>query len=130
MGIRASRADAEKVLASARTAVGVNPAALGVADVPSDPSEKEFQAAVVREADRRGWSLCYHTKDSRRSEPGFPDLVLGRFRDGRLLVAELKVGKNTATPEQEAWLAMFRAAGVEAHLWRPEDWERIRKTLA
>ena len=36
-------------------------------------NEKKFQSQVVRIAKVFGW-LCYHTYDSRRSEPGFPDL--------------------------------------------------------
>lgn len=40
-------------------------------------SEKEFQAQVLDLARLTGW-LCYHPHDSRRSAPGFPDLVLVR----------------------------------------------------
>ena len=40
-------------------------------------TEKKFQAAVLQIANMYGW-LAYHTHDSRRSAPGFPDLVLVR----------------------------------------------------
>jgi hypothetical protein len=44
-------------------------------------------------------------------------------RGGRLLFAELKVGRNRPTPAQENWLAALRAvAGVEVYLWREADW--------
>ncbi len=38
-------------------------------------AEGDFQAGVVRLAELRGW-LVYHTHDSRRSQPEFPDLTL------------------------------------------------------
>ena len=60
-------------------------------------SEKEFMAEVIAFAKRHGW-LVYHTHDSRKSEKGFPDLIL--LKDLRLVVAELKVGTNQTTPEQ------------------------------
>lgn len=56
-----------------------------------------------------GW-LAYHTHDSRRSEPGFPDAVF--VRDGRIVFAELKAARGRVTPEQRAWLeALGKAAG-------------------
>lgn len=58
---------------------------------------------------------------------GFPDLVMAR--GGTLLVAELKVGKNKPTDEQEAWLAAFRLTGARVYEWRPEDWPEIERVL-
>lgn len=93
---------------------------------PPDPSsEKEFQADVIRFAKSEGW-LCYHTRDSRRSESGFPDLVL--IRDG-LIVAELKTADGRLTASQANWLDSFRACGIAAYLWRPADWPRIVEVL-
>ena len=40
-------------------------------------SEEQFQQQVIDLATLRGWR-CYHTRDSRRSAEGFPDLVLAR----------------------------------------------------
>lgn len=91
-------------------------------------SESQFQAAVIALAKRLGW-LCYHTHDSRRSESGFPDLVLVRPRDGRLLCAELKVGKNRPTGPQRLWLDALNAAGVTAVVWRASDWAQIVEEL-
>ena len=90
-------------------------------------TEKQFQANVVKAARTLGW-LCYHTHDSRRSEKGFPDLTMVR-RD-RLLFAELKVGKNKLTPDQQDWLGSLLRAGQEAFVWRPEDWAEIVETLS
>ena len=40
-------------------------------------SEEEFQQQVIDLATLRGWRH-YHTRDSRRSAEGFPDLILAR----------------------------------------------------
>ena len=106
-------------------------------------SEKQFQSAVLQLAKLRGW-LCYHPYDSRRSTPGFPDLVL--VRDGEVVFAELKTDKGKLTKAQEQWLEQLcrvseRAesaltdAGqcgpsiVSAVVWRPTDWPVIEVTL-
>jgi hypothetical protein len=52
-----------------------------------DVSEATLLAKVMAEARRLGY-LVYHTHDSRRSAPGFPDLVLCNGQ--RLLFVELK----------------------------------------
>ncbi|VTR96025.1 vrr-nuc domain-containing protein : VRR-NUC domain protein OS=Micrococcus luteus SK58 GN=HMPREF0569_1589 PE=4 SV=1: VRR_NUC [Gemmata massiliana] len=89
-------------------------------------SESEFQAQLVREAKRLGWE-CYHTHDSRRSEAGFPDLVL--IRGPVLIVAELKVKRNKPTAAQVKWLELFAGAGARAFHWRPENWAEIVEQL-
>ena len=59
---------------------------------------------------------------------GFPDLVL--VRRSRLVFAELKVGKNKLTSEQEAWLKDLEAVPyLESYLWWPVDWARIERIL-
>jgi hypothetical protein len=95
---------------------------------PAEPvSEKQFQAAVVKEAKRLGWRV-YHTYDSRKSEAGFVDLVL--LRGPRKMVAELKVGSNKPSAAQLNWLEWFADAGVESHVWYPTDWPKIMERLA
>jgi hypothetical protein len=95
-------------------------------------SEKEFQQMIVDLATYLGY-LHYHTHDSRRSVPGFPDLVLIRpvreDRSARLLISELKVGKNTPTPAQRLWLSAFAACGIETYVWYPRDWDEIVEVL-
>jgi hypothetical protein len=72
----------------------------------------------VRRTARELGYLTYHTHDSRRSEPGFPDLVLvGQ----RVIYAELKRTLGRVSPEQKKWLAALAAAGAETHVWRPVD---------
>lgn len=90
-------------------------------------SEKDFMADVVELATWTGWRN-YHTHDSRRSNPGFPDIVL--VRDGRLIFAELKSEKGKPTPAQRAWLGeLRRCPGVEAYVWCPSDWPTLEAVL-
>ena len=72
-------------------------------------------------ADRLGW-LAYHTHDSRRSEPGFPDLVLVHPVKKQLLFRELKRTKGVVSAAQTKWLVTLRSAGHDAKIWRPADW--------
>jgi hypothetical protein len=94
---------------------------------PTGPTEKQFQAQVVQLARLCGWRV-YHTHDSRRCAPGFPDLLL--LRAGQFLAAELKTDRGRLTSEQATWLGAFREAGVPAYLWRPSDWPAIERVLA
>lgn len=90
-------------------------------------SEQAFQAQVLDLARLTGW-LCYHTFDSRRSAPGFPDLVL--VRPPVIIFAELKTDAGTLRPEQHGWLdALGACPGVDVFLWRPGDWKRIEEVL-
>jgi hypothetical protein len=96
-------------------------------------SEREFQRQVIELATRCGWAV-YHTHDSRRSQRGFPDLVLARPRQGdrpgALLFVELKTETGRLSLDQIFWLATLNAAGVTAKVWRPADWDQIERVLA
>jgi hypothetical protein len=62
----------------------------------------------------------YHTWDSRKSEPGFPDCVIVLPVQGRTLFVELKKQHAGMSPEQGAWLRdLSETKGVECYLWRP-----------
>lgn len=84
-------------------------------------TEAGFQRAVTELAELYGW-LVYHTHDSRRSAPGFPDLALAK--GGRVILAELKAERGRLSATQERWV---REAG--AVVWRPSMWELIVATL-
>ncbi len=97
-------------------------------------TEKELLANVRELAKLTGW-LCYHTHNSQRSEPGFPDLVLLQFGlNPRLCFIELKSQKGQLTRNQMVWgvqLAQLNKP-VSYHVFRPADWldgtiERILK---
>jgi hypothetical protein len=82
--------------------------------------ERELQVQVLELARMLGY-LAYHTYDSRRSVPGFPDLVLLHPRSGNLVVAELKSETGRVTLEQDEWLRAFALRGA-AFVWRPSTW--------
>ena len=88
-------------------------------------SEKDFQDTVVTLAKQMGWKV-YHTYDSRRSEPGFPDLVLVK---DRIMFIELKSWDGKETPAQAEWMrALGHAEGLVA-IWRPQHWDWIESAL-
>lgn len=98
-------------------------------------SEAEFTTQVIRLARACGW-VAAHFRPARtaggwrtavQGDAGFPDLILVRAK--RVVVAELKVKRGRPKPSQFRWLECFRAANVEAHLWRPENWDEIEKIL-
>jgi hypothetical protein len=90
-------------------------------------SESALQSTVVEMAEVLGWT-AYHTYDSRRSQRGFPDLVM--VRQGRVIFAELKSAKGRVPPEQQHWLDQLRQCpGVETYLWRPSDLDQITEAL-
>jgi hypothetical protein len=89
-------------------------------------TEQSFLGQVVAYSRVMGWRV-YHTHDSRRSAPGFPDLVL--VRRPRCVFAELKAERTHTTEDQRTWLAELRECGQEAYLWRPSHWRAIEKIL-
>lgn len=93
-------------------------------------AEKTLQGRVELLARELGW-LFYHTHDSRRSQAGFPDIVLAYPATGRLVVRELKTMKGTLSTDQQQWLAAFTTAGIDTGVWRPIDLldETILRTL-
>jgi hypothetical protein len=81
-------------------------------------------AQVVEIFQWHGW-VIYHSYSSRRSAPGFPDLVAIRKADGDILVAELKTQTGIVSDDQRFWLGLFSAAGVDAFVWRPGDIDEV-----
>lgn len=91
-------------------------------------TEANFQAQIVELAKAKNW-MCYHTHDSRRSEPGFPDLVL--VRGPTALFLEVKAEKGHATPQQLIWIAAFdKVRRVHAAVVKPSHWDEIANVLA
>jgi hypothetical protein len=82
-------------------------------------SEADLQSVVIELAELLGW-LSYHTFDSRRSAPGFPDLILVR-RD-RCIAVELKSQRGKVTADQQTWLDALARAGIPSVVYRPEQW--------
>lgn len=91
-------------------------------------TEDELQQAVIAHAEAHGW-LVYHTHDSRRSQPGFPDLCL--VKPPRVLFIELKSENGRVQPEQQKWLDTLAACDtVAAGLVRPSQLDAIARRLA
>jgi hypothetical protein len=102
-------------------------------------SERQLQGAVMTLAKALGWRRA-HFRPARVMRggkeiyetpidgegKGFLDLELVRER---LVKVELKFGKNKPSEEQLAWLAAYRAAGVECYVWYPRDCETILEVL-
>lgn len=91
-----------------------------------DSSESSFQQLVEDLARVCGW-LVYHTRDSRRSEAGYPDLTL--VRGDVAWFIELKTRKGRLSPAQRVWGEALAAAGLRYACWRPGDWDEIVATL-
>lgn len=89
-------------------------------------SEATLQINILGFAVESLGYLAYHTYDSRRSQPGFPDLVLVHSRQQRLIFAELKKETGRQSNEQKLWEGHLRvirsAVPLEFYLWRPTDW--------
>ncbi|GAB3166706.1 hypothetical protein GCM10027059_26080 [Myceligenerans halotolerans] len=100
------------------------------AQVARDMSEDTL-LANVRKLARELRLLVYHTHDSRKSERGWPDVVLASADRGLLLVRELKDERRKVTDEQADWLHHLRDLGIDADVWRPRDWVsgRIEKEM-
>ncbi|MFF5791110.1 VRR-NUC domain-containing protein [Paeniglutamicibacter sp. NPDC012692] len=84
-------------------------------------SEKNFQTRVIQLAKFHGFELVYHTHNSQRSAPGFPDLVMVSTQRKRILYRELKAAKGRVTADQQEWLNALARTGQDAGVWRPAD---------
>lgn len=74
---------------------------------------------TVREMCARFKLRCYHVYDSRKSEPGFPDLTI--VGCGGHMFRELKTDVGRLTAAQQGWLDDLSAHGADAGVWRPVD---------
>lgn len=96
-------------------------------------SEASFQSRILELAALTGWNH-FHVYDSRKSNPGWPDLALWRGpwrgRAPRFVLAELKRETGRLSAAQESTIAQLRAAGVEVYVWRPSDWAEVERVLA
>ena len=79
--------------------------------------------AAVRDAAKLGGWLTYHTYDSRRSEPGFPDLVL--VRPPVILFLELKGPKGRISDAQRRWVAAINRSRYGHHSDFGVDYDKM-----
>lgn len=92
----------------------------------TDILEKEIQSAILDIARLFGWRV-YHTFDSRKSEAGFPDLVLVR---DRVIYAEVKRDGQRPRPSQIDWLNALSRAGAEVYVWTESDYDEVASVLS
>jgi len=98
--------------------------------------EKDFQKAVIQLAKFRGWRI-HHTRTvqvgSNHFTPlvgdrGFVDLVMVHPTRGCIFV-ELKTDRGRVSEHQVDWLDQLEKAGMEVHVWRPNNWAEITARL-
>lgn len=92
--------------------------------------EKDWQRTVRELAQQLGYRRAYHTFDSRRSDTGFPDLVLVSRQRRRVVYLELKREKGKVTDAQASWIRDLHAAGAEVYLARPRHLEALATVLS
>ena len=79
-------------------------------------------------AEAVGW-VAWWTPDSRRTNPGEPDLRLAGW--GRVIWAELKVDGRRPTRAQRRAHLLLLAAHQEIYVWDlPGDWPEAQRILA
>ena len=84
--------------------------------------ESGFQAAIVELVKATG-NRAYHTYNSRKSEPGFPDLTI--YGSVGFLMVETKRVKTKCTGPQLETGARLVEVGVDWLVWRPHDWPEL-----
>jgi VRR-NUC domain len=98
-------------------------------------SEEQFQAQVVELARMMRWRTMHVRRTIGKgrkwttgtSVNGWPDLTL--WRPGQFLMVECKTDIGKVTDEQLEILHSLHAAGVDARIWRPRDWDEVQATL-
>jgi hypothetical protein len=107
----------------------------------SGKSEAEFQKELIKKLQGIGWLVCEfrkarvmkNRKDVYRTPfgadgEGFPDLVA--VKPPQVLFIENKSENGTASPVQIRWLlALGKCPGVEVHVLKPSDTEKINEIL-
>jgi|SRR5215471_4531262 len=101
-------------------------AADAVMATPASPLPEKTMLAHLRAVAKRLGLLCYHTWRSKKSEEGFPDLIIVDTRPiavpPTLYALELKSAEGDTTASQEAWLDQLAlVTRVEVGVVRPAD---------
>lgn len=93
-------------------------------------SEGEFQTWVIATAKIHGWDaeLIYHTYDSKKSTPGWPDLVLAK--PPRVFFWELKSMDGDEPKAQKKWIRTLKECGQAAEFIYPCDWRKVEEELS
>ena len=102
-------------------------------------TEREWMRQVTDLAELYGWDWAHfrvaqtakgwRTPVSGTIGEGFPDLLLTRARDRRVLFVEVKAERGKVSERQEYVIDVLREAGMVALIWRPSDWDEILGVL-
>jgi len=105
----------------------------------ADPSEAEFQKAVITLAKLHRWKVM-HTQPAQvrpgrwvtpnTGDQGFPDLVMVSTCGRGTIFVELKATKGVVSDTQWEWINTLEDAGQEVHVWRPKDLDKISARLS
>lgn len=95
-----------------------------------DMLEKDWQRQVRELATTLGYHAQYHTFDSRRSDTGFPDLVLVSPQRRRVVYLELKRERGKVTDRQAAWIRDLHTAGAEVYVARPRHLQVLAAVIS
>lgn len=106
---------------------------------PAPPiTEAEFTDQVIELLRWHGW-LVAHFRPARTAHgwrtpvqgdgAGFPDLIAAHPTRG-MFAAELKTRRGRLSRAQLLWLERLEGAGVEIHVWRPDDINHIEARAA
>lgn len=95
-----------------------------------DMLEKDWQRQVRELAETLGYRRAYHTFDSRRSDVGFPDLVLVSAQRRRVIYLELKREKGRVSDMQAGWIRDLHLAGAEVYVARPRHLQQLAYVLS
>ena len=95
-------------------------------NIRGEMTEAAFQASIVKLLSfSHGWEY-YHTHYSKRSNPGFPDLVMWNDYKGiGPFFRELKKQSGVVSPDQKKVMTSLYQAGCDVQVWRPSDWPEI-----
>jgi hypothetical protein len=99
---------------------------------PANPlalvTEKAFLDQVLGAFRLHKWR-AFHVHDSRRSVPGFPDVVAVHRGQHRVVWVELKTERGRLSDAQLAWGEALLAAGHEFYVWRPSSWPSAERVM-
>ena len=92
-------------------------------------TETQFREQIRDLCKVFGWKFHF-TWLAIHSPKGFPDLVLRKIDQKRIVFAELKSEKGVVTPSQQEWYNDLKACGQETYIWRPSQLSEITRILS
>ena len=106
--------------------------------IDKNVSEKLFQETVMKWAKQHDWKVFHASPSQPRpgvwksDGKGFPDLVLTSMKEPSqgCLFVELKTNIGKLSAEQLSYGHYLIMAGIEYHIWRPSDMDKVIERLS